>query len=261
MDRNSCLAALSLRPALLALLCTEGCYSQTSSSRPLGACREMRPQPARRKLLAATPTACHPRSRWPSTLNLQGPSSSLHVGTRRPLPAYCEVRSHLGHGEVGAATPTASHPPPWRASALNSRVPPPRRSTSSEAAGRFAHMMNCARLATGKLGAASRPQGIPGARGRHFNGMSVVRPSGRRPPVTSRLVVPNPTGLPERRFGITSGYPTIRSLPCRPPPSERTSRRQLWIVTNVPDCVDPPPEVAVMDWSPLLSDAGTTTLN
>jgi hypothetical protein len=124
MDRNSCLAALSLRPALLALLCTEGCYSQTSSSRPLGACREMRPQPARRKLLAATPTAFHPRSRRPSTLNLQGPPSSLHVaGGRRPLRAYCEMPAHIAPSELGAATPTAFHPrPSWAPDEIECRV-------------------------------------------------------------------------------------------------------------------------------------------
>jgi phospholipase C len=41
----------------------------------------------------------------------------------------------------------------------------------------------------------------------------------------------------------------------------QTGLFQLWIVINVPDCVEAPPYVAVMDWSPSVSDAGITTLN
>jgi hypothetical protein len=65
----------------------------------------------RHKLLAATPTAWHPRPRRPSTLNLQGPPSSLHVaGGCRPLRAHCEVRAHIAPGKLSAATPAAFHP-------------------------------------------------------------------------------------------------------------------------------------------------------
>ena len=68
MDRNSSQAALSLRPALLVLQCTGGRHSQILSFRPLRAYCEMRPHPARSELLAATPTAFHPRPRCASTL-------------------------------------------------------------------------------------------------------------------------------------------------------------------------------------------------
>jgi hypothetical protein len=57
-----------------------------------------------------------------------------------------------------------------------------------------------------------------------------------------------------------------RVAPCRPLPLTAATGRsssyfQLWIVINVPDCVDTPPYVAVIVWSPLPSDAGTVTLN
>src|SRR5580700_5444585 len=77
MDRNSSLAALSLRPALLVLQCTAVRHSQILSFRPLRAYCEMRPHPARSELLAATPTAFHPRPLWAATLNLKAPPSPV----------------------------------------------------------------------------------------------------------------------------------------------------------------------------------------
>jgi hypothetical protein len=41
-----------------------GRHSHLLTSRPLRACRELQSHPARRKLLAATPTAFHPRPPW-----------------------------------------------------------------------------------------------------------------------------------------------------------------------------------------------------
>ena len=58
---------------------------------PLRAYREVRAHIAPGEMFAATPTAFHLRPSRESTLNLQGPQSSLHVGTRRPLRAYSEV--------------------------------------------------------------------------------------------------------------------------------------------------------------------------
>jgi hypothetical protein len=68
-------------------------------------------EPARRKSLAATPTAFQQRSRRLSTLNLQGPPSSLHVaGGWRWLRAHCEVCAHIAPREPAAAAPAALHP-------------------------------------------------------------------------------------------------------------------------------------------------------
>jgi hypothetical protein len=89
--------------------------------RPVRAYGEVRAHPALSKLLAATPTALHPRSRRPSTLNLQCPPSSRHVaGACRLLRAYCEMRPHPARGESHYAASAAEHSPlRWV-----SRVPP-----------------------------------------------------------------------------------------------------------------------------------------
>jgi hypothetical protein len=84
----------------------------------------MRSHPTRRKLRAATPTTFHPRSRRPSTLNLQDPLSSLDVaGGCRPLRAYGEVRAHSASGELSTATPTTFHPrSSWAANEIEGGV-------------------------------------------------------------------------------------------------------------------------------------------
>jgi hypothetical protein len=76
--------------------------------RQLRACREMRPHLARRESGTATPAAQHSPPLWPSTLNLQGPPSSLHL--RRMPPAAWGiwwVRAHLAPGKIGARKPVA----------------------------------------------------------------------------------------------------------------------------------------------------------
>jgi hypothetical protein len=81
------------------------------SCRPLRAYGEVRAHIAPGELLAATPAAFHPRSRRPSTLDLQGlPSSVPLVGGRRPLRASCKVRASTyceerasGPGKFGVA--------------------------------------------------------------------------------------------------------------------------------------------------------------
>ena len=73
------------------------------SSRPRPSTRSPLRAPAARSLAtlfresgAAAPAAQYPRPRRPSTLNLQGHLSSLHVAGRcRPLHAYGEVRAQL----------------------------------------------------------------------------------------------------------------------------------------------------------------------
>jgi hypothetical protein len=84
----------------------------------------MRPHPARRELLAATPTAFHPRPLWAATLNFRIPPSRVYVvGTCRPLRAYGEMRAHLAPSKLGAATPTAFHPrPSWAPDEIECRV-------------------------------------------------------------------------------------------------------------------------------------------
>jgi hypothetical protein len=82
----------------------------------------MRAHLARRELGAAAPAARHPRPRWASTLNLQGPPSSLHVaGARRSLRALVKcariwrpVRSARLSVRLGAASPAAQQSPPLR---------------------------------------------------------------------------------------------------------------------------------------------------
>jgi hypothetical protein len=84
-----------------------------SNPRPPRAVNEMRPHAARRESGAAAPTAEHSPARRASTLNFQGPPSSLHVaGGRRPLRAYREMRPHLARREPGCAAPTPQHAPP-----------------------------------------------------------------------------------------------------------------------------------------------------
>jgi hypothetical protein len=96
---------------------------------PLGAYGEVCAHIAPGKLSAATPAAFHPRSRRPSTLNLQGPASSLHVARGPPLPlgAYGEVCAHIAPGKLSATTPTAFHPRPTVKSARIWRRSAPRR--------------------------------------------------------------------------------------------------------------------------------------
>jgi hypothetical protein len=65
--------------------------------------------------------------------------------------------------------------------------------------------------------------------------------------------------------GRTSGWPSVRYE--RDPPHlsygafAAIRPLQLWMVINAPDCVDTPPWVAVIVWSPLESDAGMVRLN
>jgi len=79
----------------------------------------MRSHLARRKLLAATPTAFHPRPRWAATFNFRTPAA----GSRRPLGAYREVRAHVAPSKLGTAAPTAFHSPPtWAANEIEGGV-------------------------------------------------------------------------------------------------------------------------------------------
>jgi hypothetical protein len=116
-----------------------------SFSRPLRALCEMHAHPARSESDAAAPPARHPRSRRASTFAFPvRPSLVYVVRGRRPLRAYCEMRPHPAPSELLAAAPTAFHPRPRCASTLAFELLP-RRSAWSEAAGRWGHMVKCAR--------------------------------------------------------------------------------------------------------------------
>ena len=76
--------------------------SQTSSSRSLRVCREMRPHPARRELFAATPTAFHPRPSWaPDEIECRvllklpytNPSPTLATALRHTITAERQNRA------------------------------------------------------------------------------------------------------------------------------------------------------------------------
>jgi len=146
--------------------------SQLSSSWPLRTYCEMRSHPARRKLLAATPTVFHPWPRQSSTLNLQGPrrrSTSPEAAGR--FAHLVELRRAIWRSAKSApqppmacssarqspkcvciwlavsrapATPTAQHSRPGGRPRLTLRVPPPRRRDRRLPAA--SGMVNCARI-------------------------------------------------------------------------------------------------------------------
>ncbi len=85
--------------------------------------------------------------------------STVHVaGGRRPLRAYGEVRAHIAAGEVGATTRPHSTRRPCGRPRL--AVRPTSGPHGRRAAGRFAHMVKCARI---RLSVSRAPRG-PGGR-------------------------------------------------------------------------------------------------
>jgi hypothetical protein len=93
----------------------------------------------------AAPAAQHSPPLWAAPLNLQAAPSVHTAGGCRPLRAYGEVRAHIAPSKLGAATQPYGIQGPAGRRRLTFKVPR-RRSTSPGAAGRFAHIVKCARI-------------------------------------------------------------------------------------------------------------------